>query len=633
MVGMANEVYITGCGAYLPGEPVDNEHIAERLGGGTSSALRERVLAANGIRTRHYALDERGETTMLNEELAAEAVQRALKDRGFDIEQLGMLATGTTQGDVLVPGFASMVHGRLGGAPMEVLSAAGVCASSMAAFRAAAAGVRLGEHDVAAVVGSELISRALKASRFAPETTSARSGFDAEFLRWTLSDGAAAVVLEPRPRPDGLSLRVDWTHLVSYAHEHATCMRAGLAADDGPIDGGGPQRRTWLDYPTVAEAERAGLLRLRQDVRALPELFGVGLREFVTLVRDGKFDPREVDHVLCHYSAEHFKADIFKLLRDADLMIDEERWFTNLHTRGNTGAASIFVMLEECWRTNRFKAGDRILLIVPESGRFSFAFAHLTCVGADEGRSSTVEVRSESDRAVVHSPLGDPRPEDDGVVRWTVLELAGVWGELERRLRKVPLIQRIEAGTASLEDYRRLLCNLRPQVVEGGRWIARAASSFTVDLFELRSAAIHHAAEEHRDFRMLEEDYVSVGGSLAEIQSAPKNVGSEALSAFMFHQASQPDPVDLLGAMFVIEGLGTANALRWARLLQQQLELGDEQVRFLRYHGANDDDHFEQLRAALRSGVVDRARAERIVKTARVVARLYVMQLEEVDGA
>lgn len=627
MVAMVNEAYITGCGAYLPGEPVDNEHIAERLGGGTTSALRERVLAANGIRTRHYALDERGETTMLNEELAAEAVQRALKDRGLSVEQLGMLATGTTQGDVLVPGFASMVHGRLGGAPMEVLSASGVCASSMAALRAATASVRLGEHEVAAVVGAELISRALKASRYSSETTPARAGFDAEFLRWTLSDGAAAVVVEPRPRPDGLSLRVDWTHLVSYAHEHGTCMRAGLAPEDAS------DRRTWLDYPTVAEAERAGLLRLRQDVRALPELFGVGLREFVTLVRDGRFDPRDVDHVLCHYSAEHFKADIFKLLREADLMIDEERWFTNLHTRGNTGAASIFVMLEECWRTNRFKAGDRVLLIVPESGRFSFAFAHLTVVGADEGRTSTPAWRAGSDRAVVHSPLGQPRPEDDGVVRWTVLELAGVWGELERRLRTVPLIQRIEAGAASLEDYRRLLRNLRPQVVEGGRWIARAASSFTVDLFELRSAAIHHAAEEHRDFRMLEEDYVSVGGSLDEIQNAPKNIGSEALSAFMFHQASQPDPVDLLGAMFVIEGLGTANALRWARLLQQQLELGDDQVRFLRYHGANDDDHFEQLRAALRSGVVDRARAERIVKTARVVARLYVMQLEEVDGA
>jgi 3-oxoacyl-[acyl-carrier-protein] synthase-3 len=235
---------------------------------------------------------------------------------------------------------------------MEVLSASGVCASSMAALRAAAAGVRLGEHDVAAVVGSELISRALKASRFDPETTPARSGFDAEFLRWTLSDGAAAVVLEPRPRPDGLSLRVDWTHLVSVRPRARHLHACGLAIRRrSEADGGGPQRRTWLDYPTVAEAERAGLLRLRQDVRALPELFGVGLREFVTLVRDGKFDPREVDHVLCHYSAEHFKADIFKLLRDADLMIDEERWFTNLHTRGNTGAASIFVMLEECWRT------------------------------------------------------------------------------------------------------------------------------------------------------------------------------------------------------------------------------------------------------------------------------------------
>ena len=101
---------------------------------------RVRVLAANGIRTRHYALDERGETTMLNEELAAAAVTLALKDRGLAVDEVTMLATGTTQGDLLVPGFASMVHGRLGGGPMELLSAGGVCASSMAALRAAAAG-------------------------------------------------------------------------------------------------------------------------------------------------------------------------------------------------------------------------------------------------------------------------------------------------------------------------------------------------------------------------------------------------------------------------------------------------------------------------------------------------------------
>ncbi|MBB5873756.1 3-oxoacyl-[acyl-carrier-protein] synthase-3 [Allocatelliglobosispora scoriae] len=615
------DIYITGCGAFLPGEPVDNEQIARRLGAQHDApGSRARVLSANGIRTRHYAIDDDGTTTMLNEELAAEAVERAAKDRGVTIDEVGMLATGTTQGDLLVPGFASMVHGRLGGGPMELLSSSGVCASGMAAFKAAAASVRLGEHDMAVAVGSELVSRTLTARRFA---TGSRSTFDAEFLRWTLSDGAGAVVLEAEPRPDRTSLRVDWVHTVSYAHEHPVCMRAGL---DGPVAEVG---RTWFDQPSVAQAEADGMLRLRQDVRALPGLFQVGLREFVALVRAGKFDPAQIDHVLCHYSAEHFKADIFRLLREADLMIDEEKWFSNLQTRGNTGAASIFVMLEECWQTDRFQPGEQILLIVPESGRFTFAFALLTCVGpSPSGAPLAVAAPVETP-----SPLGEPAADDNGVVRWTVLELAHVWSDLERRLAKVPLIRRIETGTATLGDYQALLLHLRQQVVEGGRWISRAASNFSVDLFELRSAAIRHAAEEHRDYQLLEEDFCAVGGTLAEIRGARKNIGSEALSAFMFHQASQPDPVDLLGAMFVIEGLGTAKALGWARRLQEQLDLGDDQVRFLRYHGANDDDHFEQLRALLRSGLIDRPRAERIVRTAAVVARLYTMQLAEVDDA
>jgi 3-oxoacyl-[acyl-carrier-protein] synthase-3 len=192
-------------------------------------------------------------------------------------------------------------------------------------------------------------------------------------------------------------------------------------------------------------------------------------------------------------------------------------------------------------------------------------------------------------------------------------------------------VRRIETGTATIEDYRRLLRHLRQQVVEGGRWIARAASNFSVELFELRSAAIHHAAEEHRDFRMLEHDYVAAGGALEEIQSGRKNVGSEALSAYLFHQASLPDPIDLLGAMFIIEGLGTAKVATWATRLRESLGLTPEQVTFLGYHGEADDEHFDILRQILRSDLVDRAAAQRIVRTATVVARLYAMQLEAVD--
>ncbi|MFC7481906.1 3-oxoacyl-[acyl-carrier-protein] synthase III C-terminal domain-containing protein [Luedemannella flava] len=616
---MTREVYLTGCGAYLPGEPLDNDEIARRLGAADSSkAARERVLAANGIRTRHYALDASGATTMLNEELAAEAVTAALKDRGVTVADVTLLATGTTQPDLPVPGFASMVHGRLGGHPMEILSAGGVCASGMAALHAAVNAVRVGEHDTAVAVGSDLVSRALRQSRY--DAADGRTGFDAEFLRWTLSDGAGAVVVEGRPRPDGPSLRLDWLHHVSYAHEERVCMRTGTT--DGGVPAAGT---TWLDQPTAAAAEKQGSLLLRQDVRSLPRLFQVGLREYAALVRDGRLDPPGIDHVLCHYSAEHFRGQIFTLLREANLMIDEERWFTNLHTRGNTGAASIFVMLEEAWRTNRFAPGEKILLIVPESGRFSFAFAQLTCVGPETTPAPSVAP------VAAASPLGIPGTEDDDAVRWAVLELGKVWDDFARRLAAAPIIRRIESNTATLDDYRKLLLHLRQQVIDGGRWIARAASSFSAELFELRSAAIRHAAEEHRDFRLLERDYVAVGGDLETIQNGRQNVGSEALSAFLFHRAGLPDPVDLMGAMFIIEGLGTACADRWASLLREQLGLTEEQTSFLHYHGGADAEHFEMLTDALRSGIVTRSGAERIVRTAAVTARLYALQLEAID--
>ena len=191
-------VYITSVGAFLPGEPVDNEGIDARLGilESGSDRLKRRMLEANGIELRHYAIDDNGKTIFLNEELAEHAIRAALKERGVTPDEVTMLAVGTTQGDLPVPGFASMVHGRLGGGPMEILSAGGVCCSGVAAIRAATDAVQLGRHDMAVAAGSELVSRSLRADRLA---TNGKPAFDAEFLRWMLSDGAGAVTIEPAP--------------------------------------------------------------------------------------------------------------------------------------------------------------------------------------------------------------------------------------------------------------------------------------------------------------------------------------------------------------------------------------------------------------------------------------------------
>jgi 3-oxoacyl-[acyl-carrier-protein] synthase-3 len=611
-MNLMTEAYITGVGAYLPGDPVGNTELAARFGDGgpRGAARRRQALAANGIRTRHYAVNEEGMTVMLNEELAAHAALRALRDRGLPVSAVRMLATGTTAGDVLVPGFASMVHGRLGGGPMELLSAAGVCASGMTALKAAVSAVRLGEHPVAVVVGSELVSRSFAA----PDDPGDMP--DTSFLRWTLSDGAGAVVVEPEPRPDGLSLRVDWMHLVSHAHDHPVCMSAGLGENREPRAGA-----TWLDRRDPPHGGRPEAPTLRQDMSALPALIDLGVAEFSALVQAGRIDPR-TEHVLCHYSAEHFRAKLFARLREAGYEPGDDSWFTNLHTAGNTGAASIFVMLDAA--RPRLCPGDRVLLIVPESGRFSLAFAQLTCVGPGQGSRQPA-----SPAELSASPLGQPEAADTPAAARAISELAGVWAEFQRMLDRVPIVRRIEDGTATHDDYRRLLLNLRQQVVDGGRWISLAAANFSAELFWLRSAAIQHAAAEHRDYQLLERDFAAIGGDPGAMAVTPANIGSAALSAFVFYRAGLPDPVDLLGAMFVIEGLGKLKAAGWAERLQQSLGLRDDQLSFLRYHADGDDEHFQILSAALRSGSFDDSAVTRIVKTARVVARLYALQLEE----
>ncbi len=210
--------------------------------------------------------------------------------------------------------------------------------------------------------------------------------------------------------------------------------------------------------------------------------------------------------------------------------------------------------------------------------------------------------------------------------------LAQVWIDFESGLVKVPVIDRLQNGRLRIEDYRALLFNLRQQVIDGSRWIARAASFIEPGHDELRSIFTRHAVAEHRDFRLLEQNFVAAGGDLDAIQSGEKNVGSEALSAWMFHSASRPNPFGLLGAMFVIEGLGQRLAARWAGAIMAQLSLPPEAVSFLAYHGANDEDHMAAFDAALALILTDDAIGRSIVKHAKVTARLYRLQLEEIDN-
>lgn len=621
-----NPVYITSIGKFLPGSPIGNDEIEDYLGrvGGKGSKSKRRILEQNQIRYRHYAIDKEQKSQYTNAEMASLAIHDALERNAEALnDQIGFLAVATTQGDLLVPGFASMVHAETQLPVMEIATHHGVCASGMHALKNAYLHVQSGEHGTAVSCASEFPSRAFKHTRFEAQAAYVDSPvpFDTDFLRFMLSDGAGAAVLRHKPSTKGLSLRIEWIDNKSYANKYDVCMYAGLNKEND-------HQASWLDYQSIHEAADDGAVNLKQDIRLVNEMPKVGVNRFFELVEEGRINPAAIDWMVCHYSSHFFRDEIFRLLQLGGVAIPEEKWFTNLYTKGNTGAASIYIMLEELLNTGHLSPGEQVLCMVPESGRFQTSYMLLTVVGSSAEEQGEAHVFEERRPEAPHLEY-DPA---DSVQEHLVRQLVQVWIDFEQKLAQVPIIHNLYRNKFTLDDYKALMENIRQQVIDGSQWIARAASYIAIEHIELRSAFIAHARDEHRDFQILERNYVSVGGDLAMIQSGVKNIGSEALSAYLFQRASHDNPYDLIGAMWIIEGLGCRMARYWGEMIRDQLALSDDQVSFLMYHSDSDEKHFERLEMVVQHPMLTAETAARIVKTAKTTARLYLLQLEELGN-
>lgn len=358
------DCYITSTGSYLPGDPVDNENIQHYLGKVIGEGqVRSKILKANGIETRHYALDKKQNATHSLYELAAEAVKDCLPQDNHPL-QIDYLSAGTTHAPFLAPGVSSILHDQLSKDKviihsLEINSNSGICSSGAQSIVNASRAVKSGEARAALCVGVEQSSVGLKSKAF--RTTydlpvilrDIRSSkwFMSVFLRFMLSDGAGAFLLEPQPRKQGISLKVDWTYSRSFANEAPLCMK--------------------IDSRTMI---------LSQNIKILAKYMAPLSKKAVegALCEHGE----TLDNytmVLPHMSSYYFERAVRKVLAELSPNRVVPYW-TNLRTAGNTGAASIFIMLDEYLKTHPLAAGDRILLFVPESGQFNYVLVSLTVV-------------------------------------------------------------------------------------------------------------------------------------------------------------------------------------------------------------------------------------------------------------
>jgi len=375
-------VYITRLSKYLPNEPVSNDEMENVLGmvNGKPSRARTIVLRNNGIKTRYYAY-KNGQRTHTNAQMASAAIKE-LFDEKLSIDKLDLLAVGTTSPEQILPSHASMIHGELSiDKNIEIVSAAGACCSSMQAMKYAYMAVASELANVAVAAGSERFSSWLHASRFQPEAETWKNmesnpyiAFEKDFLRWMLSDGAGAALLQNKPNDNGISLKIEWLEITSFANELESCMYAGaIKNEDASLTG-------WNDIDTE-DANASSVFSYKQDTRLLGDnIVPKGGVYIEKLMKKHNLTGDKIDYYLPHMSSEFFKGQIYKYHEQIGMELPYEKWFYNLPKVGNVGSASPYLMLEELFHSGKLKKGERILVMVPESARFTYAYMYLTVV-------------------------------------------------------------------------------------------------------------------------------------------------------------------------------------------------------------------------------------------------------------
>lgn len=379
---MNNKVYINKLSRFLPNKGVSNDQMEDYLGliNGVKSRAREIILKSNGIKNRYYALNKDKSSTHTNAEITLEAIKK-LESQGVNLSELDLLAVGTTSPDQALPSHAAMVQGLMKNKAMEVITPQGSCNSGMSSLKYAYMSVATNNAKTAIAGGSEKLSSWMLSKNFEEESAKIMEikkrpyiAFEREFLRWMLSDGAALAFLESEPNKEGLSLEINWIDIKSYAHELETCMYSGgVKEKDGSLT-------PWRNYTTQEISEKS-IMALHQDARLLGNtIVEMGAKGIKRVSEEYNFSTEEVDYFLPHISSEFFREKIEKLASEVGCPLPQKKWFTNLTKFGNVGAASAFLMLEELFNEGNLKAGEKILIMSPESARFSYAYVMLTVV-------------------------------------------------------------------------------------------------------------------------------------------------------------------------------------------------------------------------------------------------------------
>ena len=305
---------ITGTGAYAPKRILTNADLAKMVD--TNDAW---IQQRSGIRERHVV--EGDEATS---DLAVNAARQALERANLVPEDIDFIVVGTTTPDMFFPSVGNIVQHRLGCRRTGSVDLLAACAGSIYSLAVGSKFIETGKYKRVLCIGAESLSRI--------------TDFTDRGTCVLLADAAGAAVLEASDDGSGI---ID-----------ADLYSDGQYAELLYMPGGGAR------HPATHETVDA---RLHYAKMKGAEVFKVAVRMFVdcteTILKRHNLGPQDIDLFIPHQANLRIIEAAAKRVG-----LPMEKVFVNVDRYGNTGAASVYVALEEAVAAGRLKKGDNILM-------------------------------------------------------------------------------------------------------------------------------------------------------------------------------------------------------------------------------------------------------------------------------
>jgi 3-oxoacyl-[acyl-carrier-protein] synthase-3 len=314
-------IRISGTGSALPERALTNADLEKLV-----ETSDEWIVTRTGIRERRMLAE--GEATS---DLVARACERALEMAGLGPEDIDLIIVATCTPDTLTPSTANWVHRKLcRGLSTPAFDVSAACSGFVYGLGVADAMLRTGDYQRILLAGGEGLTRFMD--------------YQERTVCILFGDGAGAAVVERSEGPGGVL---------------ATSLRSDGQYHDAIIIPAGGSRMPlspWVLTQREAFVHMKGAQVFKVAVQSMEQV----ARE--TLDKVG-WKIADVDHVIAHQANKR----ILDAVADR-LEIPEEKMPTNLAVLGNTSAASVPILLDECNRAGRFRPGDKVLLLAFGAG-------------------------------------------------------------------------------------------------------------------------------------------------------------------------------------------------------------------------------------------------------------------------